>query len=298
LTGPIVLEDGSVALVSTVRVADQIIYSYRDETAFNGCAVQSHPQDYSFTDNLAGRAIELERDARHSCAGRQFAAHGFPVLSGRMATHAGRSWRPVARQAEDAVGDSDQSGLSRGREQFHDSARGRFDAVRNRIRAERGWRVRPRQQHARRQSASSRLRYESKVVQFDTETLQRISNSDLGVPMTAPQHIRLKFALAGGGVYAVGPTTAYVVNPTVDTAGFAVGGNATHVANGLWSGWSGTGTPWAAPGTEPTIAQNRWAFAAGLEKRQCSKSATADTTRSARDGRRARHWRPGAAECF
>jgi hypothetical protein len=121
--------------------------------------------------------------------------------------------------------------------------------------------------------------YESKVVHFDTETLQRISNSDLGVPMTEPQHIRLKFALAGGGVYAVGPTTAYVVNPTVDTAGFAVGGNATHVANGLWSGWSGTGTAWAAPGTEPVIAQNRWASAAGSENANAPTPRLLTTTR-------------------
>ena len=122
-------------------------------------------------------------------------------------------------------------------------------------------------------------RYRTRVMSFDPETLQTVNvPTDLGTPMTAPQHIRMKFALSGGGVYAVGPTTAYVVNTTVDTTGFAMGGNASPVAGGVWGGWSGTGTPEAASGAEAVIAQNRWAYAGGLESANAPSPRLLTTT--------------------
>ena len=103
--------------------------------------------------------------------------------------------------------------------------------------------------------------YESKAVQFDAQTLQKISDQALGIPMPDPQHVRLKFALAGGGVYASGPTTAYVVNPTVDTAGFAAGGNASPIAGEAWGGLSAT--PALATGASVLLAQTLWPGSVG-----------------------------------
>jgi hypothetical protein len=122
--------------------------------------------------------------------------------------------------------------------------------------------------------------YRSRVMSFDPQTLQTLNiPTDLGTPMTAPQHIRMKFALSGGGIYAAGPAAAYVVNAAIDTSGFAMGGNATHVANGLWSGWNGTGTPSAATGAEVSIPQTRWAYAGGVESANAPSPRLLTTTR-------------------
>src|SRR5258705_13019818 len=88
---------------------------------------------------------------------------------------------------------------------------------------------------------------------FDPQTLQTLKTpTDLGTPMTAPQHIRMKFALSGGGVYAAGPAAAFVVNTTIDTSGFARGGNSSPIAGGVWGGWSGL--PMAQLGSGPLLA--------------------------------------------
>jgi len=99
--------------------------------------------------------------------------------------------------------------------------------------------------------------YRSRVMSFDPQTLQTLdSPTDLGTPMTAPQHIRLRFALSGGGIYAAGPAAAYVVNATIDTSGFAMGGNASPIVAGIWGGWSGT--PTTQFGSEPIFATTVW----------------------------------------
>src|SRR5258705_7942661 len=99
--------------------------------------------------------------------------------------------------------------------------------------------------------------YRSRVMSFDPQTLQTLNSpTDLGTPKTAPQHIRMKFALSGGGVYAAGPAAAYVVNTTIDTSGFAMGGNASPIAGGVWGGWSGL--PMAQLGSDPLFAATAW----------------------------------------
>jgi alpha-tubulin suppressor-like RCC1 family protein len=265
VTGPIVLEDGSVALVSRVRAATQLIYSYPDESAPGGCRVQSHVQDYSYTDT--SQLVQLTPSRAHKIHVLEDTTRLIPVqfypedyqlfpdghgglLLGRRKTPSAirinANYQVVAANSTILPED----GSTRYETEYALGEDGAYALV-NSVR------LISLQPYA--------YAYESKVVQFDTETLQAISDADLGIPMTEPQHIRLKFALAGGGIYAVGPTVAYVVNPTVDTAGFAAGGNATHVANGLWSGWNGTGTPSAAPGGEVSIAQSWWASPEGLE---------------------------------
>jgi len=105
----------------------------------------------------------------------------------------------------------------------------------------------------------------SKAIQFSADTLERISAVDLGIPKPEPQHIRLKFALAGGGVYLSGPTTAYVVNPTRDTAGFAAGGNAAPIVNEVWAGWDGS--PRIGIGAVVATGATSWPWVNGTDGR-------------------------------
>jgi hypothetical protein len=279
VTGPIVLDDGSVAVVTKVRESQRIVFSYPDERLPGGCGVQSHPQDYSFTDiswllqlsSSGARVVHLLGDSAQRIPLQFYPddsrlmpdGHGGLLLGKRKTpsvVRIDRDYQVVATNATILPVD----GSTRYETEYVLSEDGAYALV-NSVRT---ISLRP-----------FAYAYESKVVQFDPETLQEISDAVLGVPMTEPQHLRLKFALAGGGVYAVGPTAAFVVNPTVDVAGFAAGGNATHVASGLWSGWSGTGTPSSAPGTEPVIAQNRWAYTAGLENANAPTPRLLTTTR-------------------
>ena len=105
----------------------------------------------------------------------------------------------------------------------------------------------------------------SRAVQFEPETLQKISEVDLGVPQPDPQHVQLKFALAGGGVYAVGPTSAYAVNASADASAFAGGGNATSVLSDLWAGWNSS-APALALGGNVKLAATVWPRANGTDK--------------------------------
>jgi hypothetical protein len=111
-----------------------------------------------------------------------------------------------------------------------------------------------------------KYQFMSRVVQVDPETLTPIGTpTQLGEPTPEPEHLRLRFAVAGGGVYANGPASAYAVNMTSAAGSFAAGGNATHIANGVWAGWDGSGVAAAAAGAEVTIAQSWWAYVSGLE---------------------------------
>ena len=105
--------------------------------------------------------------------------------------------------------------------------------------------------------------YKSWVLGFDPQTLQATSASFLGNPRPEPQHIRIKFALGGGGAYAVGPSAAYVVNATADTSGFAAGGNASHVDDQRWAGWSVA--PAFAVGAGVQLAETVWPSINGLK---------------------------------
>ena len=103
--------------------------------------------------------------------------------------------------------------------------------------------------------------YRSRVLSFDPQTLQVIySLTDLGTPKPVPQHIRLKFGLSGGGAYAVGPATAYVVNASIDTTGYAMGGSASPIGQGAWGGWNGP--PALQLGTEPAFGNASWVYTA------------------------------------
>src|SRR6185295_9268050 len=81
-------------------------------------------------------------------------------------------------------------------------------------------------------------KYYSTAVQFDSETGTLFSSAQLGAPTTEPEHMRLRFALAGGGAYANGPASAHAVNATINTGGLAAGGNASQLVHSVWGGWS------------------------------------------------------------
>jgi hypothetical protein len=99
--------------------------------------------------------------------------------------------------------------------------------------------------------------FTTKVIRIDPRTLAPLgSPTALGDPMSDPQHVRLKFALAGGGVYANGPWSAYAVNATIDSGAFAASGNASYVAGGLWAGFAAT--PAAAFGSAAEVASTSW----------------------------------------
>jgi hypothetical protein len=92
-----------------------------------------------------------------------------------------------------------------------------------------------------------------------------LSHAQLGAPTTEPEHTRLKFALAGGGVYANGPSSAYAVNATVDTTGLAAAGNASQIAYEVWGGWNEG--PAVQSGSGAMIALTSWPSTAGTEGR-------------------------------
>jgi hypothetical protein len=99
--------------------------------------------------------------------------------------------------------------------------------------------------------------FHTHAVQFDPETLTEIGKVELGVAQSEPQWVRMKLALAGGGIYANGPTSAYTVNATADTSGFAAGGNATNLLSDLWAGWNAS-APALALGGNAKLAATVW----------------------------------------
>jgi hypothetical protein len=231
-TGPMIREDGSVVFVTRTRVSTQLAYSYVYNAA---CAVQALIQNYSFTDT--GHVVELtdvalmshDLDESSHSIGSQFGAehlhvlpdgHNGLLLGGGQAqavTRISADYQVVASvnllpgtptpyEVEYVLGEDGAYAVVNGAAINH---------------------VYP--------YASAHY---SKVVQFDPETLTVLSVAQLGDPMPEPQHIRLKFALAGGGVYASGPTSAYAVNATVDASGFAAGGNASPIGEYVWAGLS------------------------------------------------------------
>jgi hypothetical protein len=108
--------------------------------------------------------------------------------------------------------------------------------------------------------------FTTKVIRIDPRTLAPLgSPTALGDPMSDPQHVRLKFALAGGGVYANGPWSAYAVNAGINGAGAAAGGNATQLVSGIWGGWSDAPTVQVGEGV--AVAATQWSSVAGTEGR-------------------------------
>jgi len=105
-------------------------------------------------------------------------------------------------------------------------------------------------------------KYYSTVVQFDSATGAVLNHAQLGAPTTEPEHTRLKFALAGGGVYANGPSSAYTVNTTtIGASGFAVGGNASPLGEESWVGFSPV--PAIAIGSPVLLGNTSWPVTQG-----------------------------------
>jgi hypothetical protein len=256
-TGPMIREDGSVVFVTRTRVSTQLAYSYVYNAA---CAVQALIQNYSFTDT--GHVVELtdgalmshDLDESSHSIGSQFGAehlHVLPdghdglLLGGGQApavTRISADYQVVASvnllpgiatpyEVEYVLGEDGAYAVVNGAAINH---------------------VYP--------YASAHY---STVVQFDPDTLTVLSVAELGDPMPEPQHIRLKFALAGGGVYASGPTSAYAVNATVDASGFAAGGNAAAIEGELWAGWSSTAA--LAVGSNARMAETLWPLVGGID---------------------------------
>ena len=107
--------------------------------------------------------------------------------------------------------------------------------------------------------------FHTHAVQFDPETLTEISKVELGVAQAEPQWVRMKFALAGGGIFAGGPTSAYGVNASVDASTFAAGGNATNLLSDLWAGWNAS-APALALGGNVKLAATVWPRTFGTEQ--------------------------------
>jgi hypothetical protein len=83
--------------------------------------------------------------------------------------------------------------------------------------------------------------YWAHYVVFNPQTLAVQIDGPLGVGTPAPRHLQLQFAVVGGGAYISGPTDSYVVNATTSAAGFVNGGLATEVLPGFWNGWHSDG---------------------------------------------------------
>ena len=107
--------------------------------------------------------------------------------------------------------------------------------------------------------------FHTHAVQFDPETLAEISKVELGVAQAEPQWVRMKFALAGGGIFADGPTSAYAVNASVDASGFAAGGMRHKSSTAFWSGWASSSPALVIGGNAPR-AQTLWPSSFGNDQ--------------------------------
>lgn len=100
-------------------------------------------------------------------------------------------------------------------------------------------------------ASNNGLAHWSSAVAFDPGTLDRLAVLPLASQLPAPSHLRLQFALAGGGVYLSGPdgTSAHLT---------PLGGEA-------WAGWSDG--PALLMGAAPPVAETEWASPAGTTQR-------------------------------
>jgi hypothetical protein len=75
------------------------------------------------------------------------------------------------------------------------------------------------------------------AVRFDPTTLGVLTDTVLACT-PQPQHLQLRSALEGGGIYLSGPYLTHLVGAVVSGEGFGVGGNATQPVNRLWPRWT------------------------------------------------------------
>ncbi len=80
--------------------------------------------------------------------------------------------------------------------------------------------------------------YWSQYMIFDPQTLALESEGPLGAATSTAEQLQLQFAVAGGGSFISGPAKSYVVNGSISGSEFPLGGLATQVIPGLWTGWA------------------------------------------------------------
>lgn len=78
----------------------------------------------------------------------------------------------------------------------------------------------------------------ARTLSFDPVTLAVRTDTPLDEPRGDPWYLRLRSALAGGGVYLSGPSEARTIGASINAAGFASGGNSSPIPGGLWMGWN------------------------------------------------------------
>ncbi|PYR76159.1 MAG: hypothetical protein DMF87_18795, partial [Acidobacteria bacterium] len=280
-TGPMIREDGTVVLVTVTRNSWRTVTTYVDSSQPLGCREYTGPQDYTFTDTA--HLVELaSRDGvliKHDLSDPsrlmpvRFTEESYYLLPD------GHGGLLMATRRS--------PGLTRIDSEYHLSGQVTVaDLMPNdtTVKYETEYVLGEDGVYALVNSRGTvqifpqyKYQFISSVVRIDPETLSPTGTpTRLGEPTLEPAHLRLRFALAGGGVYANGPVSAYGVNMTSSTD-FAAGGNATHVASGLWVGWSEA--PSAVTGGEPAVAQTRWAYAGGLESANAPSPRLLTTTR-------------------
>jgi hypothetical protein len=241
-TAPIILEEGSVVLVTRTRVSTQIVRTYPDPNSSLGCSEQRLPQDFSFRDTQyvvelpsAGDTLHAHELSDPGFLPSQFTeerfrllpdGHGGLLLGDRRTPtliHISSEYTVDAGTGDWFLMPGDTS--TKYETEYVLGEDGLYVLVNSRAITQ----IYPSYQYA----------FSTKVLQLDPQTLMpKADPTRLGEPMLDPQHIRLKFALAGGGIYASGPWSAYAVNATADSSAFAAGGNASSLGDEAWVGVS------------------------------------------------------------
>jgi hypothetical protein len=80
--------------------------------------------------------------------------------------------------------------------------------------------------------------YYAKTVSFDPVTLAVHTQNTLSSAQPQRLDLRVRSALAGGGIYLSGPAAAFAVGATVPASGFAEGGHGSYLVGDAWSGWN------------------------------------------------------------
>jgi hypothetical protein len=113
-------------------------------------------------------------------------------------------------------------------------------------------------------NSSGSTPYWAKVLAFDPVTLQETSMpAMLGAARAEQSQLRLRFAVAGSGVYVSGPTESdqYAVN--TGAFSFTSGGSVVQVFPGLWGAWGLQGQRDFVAGQKASIALTPWPYQAG-----------------------------------
>ena len=261
VTGPIIREDGAVVVVSRNRTSTQIVRTQVDPNNPLGCTELPWASDFSFKDHeyvvemAAGGdgLVSHEVSDPDGLLPIQFMEDEFYLLpDGLNGLLLGNRQAPYvlrisgAYQVTGTVGTGELMPNDPATPYDVEYVLGE-DAVYALVNERATTQMYPSYEYA----------FMAKVVRLDAATLAPIGTPiELGDPSPDPQHVRLKFALAGGGVYANGPWSAYAVNPGSDTTGLAAGGNASPLPGGLWAGLSAT--PTLSIGGSISLANTLW----------------------------------------